>query len=33
MPMNSNIKEFKNSSVEKETLATALGFEPRSYNY
>ena len=30
MPMNSNIKEFENLSVEKKTLSTALGFEPRS---
>ena len=28
--MNSNIKEFENLSVEKKTLSTALGFEPRS---
>ena len=29
MPMNSNIKEFENLSVEKKTFSTALGFEPR----
>ena len=28
MPMNSNIKEFENLSVEKKTLSSALGFEP-----
>ena len=31
MPMNSNIKEFENLSVEKKTLSTTLGFEPRSF--
>ena len=25
-------KEFENLSVEKKTLSTALGFEPRSFN-
>ena len=29
--INSNIKEFENLSVEKKTLSTALGFEPRSF--
>ena len=32
MTMNSNIKEFENPSVEKKTLSTALGFEPRSFD-
>ena len=32
MPMNSNIKEFENPSVEKKTLPTALGFEPQSFD-
>ena len=32
MQMNSNIKEFENLSVEKKTLSTALGSEPRSFN-
>ena len=27
--MNSIFKEFENVSVEKKTLSTALGFEPR----
>ena len=31
--MNSNIKEFENLCVEKKTLSTALGFEPRSFDY
>ena len=30
--MDSNIKEFENLSVEKKTLSTALGFEPRSFD-
>ena len=30
--MNSDIKEFENLSVEKKTLSTALGFEPRSFD-
>ena len=30
--MNSNIKEFENLSVEKKTLSTALGFEPKSFD-
>ena len=28
-----NIKEFENLSVEKKTLLTALGLEPRSFDY
>ena len=32
MQMNSIFKEFKNLSVEKKTLSTALGFEPRSFD-
>ena len=30
--MNSIFKEFENLSVEKKTLSTALGFEPRSFD-
>ena len=30
--MNSNIKEFEKLSVEKKTLSTALGFEPRPFD-
>ena len=30
--MNSIFKEFENISVEKKTLSTALGFEPRSFD-
>ena len=26
------LKEFENISVEKKTLSTALGFEPRSFD-
>ena len=33
MPMNSNIKEFENLSIEKKTLSTALGFERRSFDF
>ena len=32
MQMNSNIKESENLSVEKKTLLTVLGFEPRSFD-
>ena len=32
MQMNSIFKEFYNHSVEKTTLSTALGFEPRSFD-
>ena len=30
--MNSIFKEFENLSVEKKTLSTALGFEPKSFD-
>ena len=30
--INTIFKEFKNLSVEKKTLSTALGFEPRSFD-
>ena len=32
MQINSIFKEFENLSVEKITLSTALGFEPRSFD-
>ena len=32
MQMNSIFKEFENLSVEKKTLSTALGYEPRSFD-
>ena len=32
MQMNSIFKESENLSVEKKTLSTALGFEPRSFD-
>ena len=32
MPIDSNIKDFENLSVEKKTLSTALGFEPHGKN-
>ena len=32
MQINSIFKEFENFSVEKKTLSTALGFEPRSFD-
>ena len=32
MQINSIFKEFENLSVEKMTLSTALGFEPRSFD-
>ena len=31
--MNSIFKEFENLSVEKKTLSTTLGFEPRSFDF
>ena len=33
MQINSIFKEFENLSVEKMTLSTALGFEPRSFEF
>ena len=32
MQMNSIFKEFENLYMEKKTLSTALGFEPRSFD-
>ena len=32
MQMNSNIKECENLFVDRKTLSTALGFEPRSFD-